>query len=57
MRIGKSLTIGVMATSVISMLIAQGCSESDGVGDPCTPENEYEPTFNGFNKGEVYVES
>ncbi len=34
----------------------EGCKAS-GVGDPCTPEQEYEPTFNGFNEAEVNVES
>lgn len=33
-----------------------GCSEQ-GVGDPCTPEQEYDPTFNGFSIEEVNVES
>jgi hypothetical protein len=28
-----------------------------GVGDPCTPEDEYEPTFSGFSAKEVNVES
>lgn len=33
-----------------------GCSE-EGVGDPCTPEQEYVQTFNGFDPGEVNIES
>jgi len=33
-----------------------GCSEQ-GVGDPCTPEQEYDPTFNGFDEKEVNIES
>lgn len=33
-----------------------GCSDQ-GVGDPCTPEQEFDPTFNGFDVGEVNVES
>jgi hypothetical protein len=34
----------------------QGCSQT-GVGDPCTPEEEYDVTFNGFDPGEVNTES
>jgi len=33
-----------------------GCP-SGGVGDPCTPEDEYQQGFNGFNEKEVNVES
>jgi hypothetical protein len=35
---------------------AAGC-EAGGVGDPCTPEDEYFETFSGFSLGEVNVES
>lgn len=35
---------------------ALGC-ESGGVGDPCTPEDEFFPEFSGFDLGEVNVES
>src|SRR5262249_41304091 len=34
----------------------QGC-KATGIGDPCTPEQEYDPTFNGFDEQEVNVES
>jgi hypothetical protein len=27
--------------------------DADGVGDPCTPEEEYSPTFSGFALSEV----
>lgn len=33
-----------------------GCKD-EGVGDPCTPEQEYDPAFNGFDEKEVNVES
>jgi hypothetical protein len=36
--------------------VALGC-ESGGVGDPCTPEDEYFDSFSGFSLGEVNVES
>lgn len=44
-----------MATTAI-LLTNQGC-KSTGVGDPCTPEQEYEPGFSGFSEQEVNVES
>jgi hypothetical protein len=37
-------------------LLALGC-ESGGVGDPCTPEDEYFDSFSGFSLTEVNVES
>ncbi len=43
-------------TVAIGVLAAPGCSTS-GVGDPCVPEQEYNPLFTGFQKGEVNVES
>lgn len=48
----------VIAILVGSGLLAAspGCSE-EGVGDPCTPEQEYDTTFNGFDEKEVNVES
>ena len=33
-----------------------GCAD-EGVGDPCVPEQEYDPQFNGFDEKEVNVES
>ena len=33
-----------------------GC-ESGGVGDPCTPEDEYQAAFQGFSAAEVNIES
>ncbi len=37
-------------------IVLMGC-QSGGVGDPCTPEDEYQSTFSGFDVGEVNVES
>ena len=37
-------------------LSALGC-QSGGVGDPCTPEDEYRQSFNGYAMTEVNVES
>jgi hypothetical protein len=36
--------------------LGSGC-ESGGVGDPCTPEDEFFDTFSGFSLGEINVES
>jgi hypothetical protein len=48
-----------MFSLVLSSLLAGlalGC-EPGGVGDPCTPEDEYTPSFSGFSVEEVNVES
>jgi len=42
---------------VTGLLFASpGCAD-EGVGDPCTPEQEYDPSFTGFDEKEVNVES
>jgi hypothetical protein len=40
----------------VGVLSGTGCKQT-GVGDPCVPEQEYQPTFQGFNPQEVNVES
>ncbi len=41
----------------VGLLVASpGCAD-EGVGDPCTPEQEYNPDFLGFDAKEVNVES
>jgi len=45
-----------VATLLATGFAALGC-ESGGVGDPCTPEDEYFDSFSGFSLGEVNVES
>jgi hypothetical protein len=40
----------------LGMLSSVGC-QATHVGDPCTPEQEYDPSFLGFSKDEVSVES
>ena len=49
------VTVAAVA-GIGSPLLATGC-KATGVGDPCTPEQEYDPTFNGFDEQEVNVES
>ena len=43
--VGAALLVGIPA-----------CND-DGIGDPCTPEQEYDPSFLGFDEKEVNVES
>jgi hypothetical protein len=43
-------------TAIPLVLFALGC-ESGGVGEPCTPEDEYQANFSGFAVTEVNVES
>jgi hypothetical protein len=45
------LTVSVLAVA----LSGSGC-QSTGIGDPCTPEKEYDPTFAGFVEQEVSTE-
>lgn len=45
----------LLATTAI-LLTNQGC-KSTGIGDPCTPEQEYDIGFSGFSEKEVNVES
>jgi hypothetical protein len=52
----RMLSAGSWAVSLLLGLAALGC-EPGGVGDPCTPEDEYQNNFNGFQVTEVNVES
>jgi hypothetical protein len=45
-----------IASCVLALGAALGC-QSGGVGDPCTPEDEFFDNFSGFALGEVNVES
>lgn len=46
----------LLGTSLSIALSATGCSAT-GIGDPCTPELEYQTEFRGFDIGEVVFES
>lgn len=46
----KGVSLGCLLCSAV------GC-EAGGVGDPCIPEDEYRPSFAGFSKDEVNIES
>jgi hypothetical protein len=49
------LTVFLVGTGVL--LTAMPACKDEGVGDPCTPEQEYDPSFIGFDEKEVNVES
>lgn len=47
---------GLWSVALLLGLSALGCSPG-GVGDPCTPEDEYQQNFSGFQVTETNVES
>jgi hypothetical protein len=54
---GTQSTIAI-ATLVLPVLsVVLGCKVEDGVGDPCTPEEEYSVNFPGFGIDEVGIET
>jgi hypothetical protein len=53
--IRKITGFSLLATALLG-LFPLAC-QPGGVGDPCTPEDEYEPSFFGFDAKEVNVES
>jgi hypothetical protein len=42
---------------VVGLVLASPGCKDEGVGDPCTPEQEYNQNFLGFDEKEVNVES
>jgi hypothetical protein len=50
------LSAGSWSAALLLGLAALGCTPG-GVGDPCTPEDEYSQNFNGFQVTETNVES
>jgi hypothetical protein len=52
----RSVLIAMAAVATIGIVSGTGCN-SAGVGDPCTPEEEYQQSFLGFSVREVSVES
>jgi hypothetical protein len=52
----RSILAVLAAVAVVAVLSGTGCQAS-GVGDPCTPEAEYNPSFLGFDVKEVNTES
>jgi hypothetical protein len=52
----RLLNAGSWSVALLLGLAALGCTPG-GVGDPCTPEDEYQQNFNGFQVTETNVES
>ncbi len=54
----RSILCGLLAlVSVGALGLVPIACQSGGVGDPCTPEDEYSSTFAGFNVDEENIES
>jgi hypothetical protein len=54
----RSILYGALAlTSVVAVGIIPVACQSGGVGDPCTPEYEYNANYPGFSEGELFIES
>jgi hypothetical protein len=51
----RFILTGLTVAVAVVVLSGTGC-QSSGVGDPCTPEQEYDPTFLGYDYHEVGVE-
>ena len=51
----RSFLTAILLGGVLIMA-SPGCGD-EGIGDPCTPEQEFDATFNGFDVKEVNVES
>jgi hypothetical protein len=52
----RSILAVLAALALVAVLSSTGC-QPGGVGDPCTPEAEYNPSFLGFAVTEVNTES
>jgi len=50
----RSILAGLAAVVGVTVLSGTGC-QANGVGDPCIPEQEYDPTYAGANYDEVGV--
>jgi hypothetical protein len=50
----RSILAGLAAIVGVTVLSGTGC-QPNGVGDPCIPEQEYDPTYAGANYDEVGV--
>jgi hypothetical protein len=53
----RSILAALASSVALTVLLGAGGCTASGVGDPCTPEEEYDPSFLGFNYKEVNVES
>jgi hypothetical protein len=56
-RLIRTWSAVVAASAAVVVIVGSGGCSSSGVGDPCTPEQEYLTSFTGFSVQEVNVES
>jgi hypothetical protein len=53
----RSIVCGLLALTFVGVIgVAPLACQSGGVGDPCTPEDEYNAQFTGFNVAEENIE-
>jgi hypothetical protein len=55
-RLVRPLATAVVLGGSLLFVAGPGCGD-EGIGDPCTPEQEYNADFLGFDEKEVNVES
>jgi hypothetical protein len=48
---------GALSIGALAFLGMVSCGKTDGIGDPCVPEDEYSPKFSGFAISEVGLEA
>jgi hypothetical protein len=53
----RSILVVIAAGAFVSMVAGSVCSTGGGVGDPCIPEEEYDPCFQGFSINVVSAET
>lgn len=54
----RSIRKGLLALfAMASIAVVPTACQTGGIGDPCAPEDEYDPEFAGFNLGQEYIES
>ncbi len=55
-RLVRPVATAIVLGGSLLFVAGPGCGE-EGIGDPCTPEQEFNPDFLGFDEKEVNVES
>jgi len=55
-RFARPLATAIVVGGTLLFVAGPGCAD-EGIGDPCTPEQEYNADFLGFDEKEVNVES
>src|SRR4051794_14782164 len=55
-KMTRAIASAFLLGGMLFAVAAPGCGE-EGIGDPCVPEQEYDPGFTGFDDKQVNVES